>query len=278
VKLLKIENDMRRAMERGEFDLYYQPIIEINTGRIKGFEALIRWRHPELGLISPAEFIPVAEETGLILPIGRWALFEACRQTAQWHAAAPNTKVDVNVNLSGKQFSQPDLTEQVVEALRASGLESRHLILEITESVVMENPEATIATLHRLRALGVQLNIDDFGTGYSSLMYLQRFPVDTMKIDRSFVSRLAQDTENGEIVKTIIHLAHSLNMKVTAEGIESQEQLSHLRKLHCENAQGYLFSKPLHAGAAGELLMKLGTVGSLPAKSSLIADAVGHGG
>jgi diguanylate cyclase (GGDEF)-like protein len=256
VKLLKVENDLRRAIDRSEFEIFYQPIVSIDTNRIRAFEALIRWRHPELGLVSPNEFIPVAEETGLILPIGRWVLFQACKQAAEWNAAMPESPVDINVNLSGKQFSQPDLHEQVIEALEKSGLPARHLILEITESVVMENPEATVATLHRLKALGLQLNIDDFGTGYSSLAYLQRFPVDTMKIDRSFVARVSQSAENCEIVRTIVHLAHSLNMKVTAEGIENAEQLSHLKGLKCENAQGYLFSRPLDAAGAYELLDK----------------------
>jgi diguanylate cyclase (GGDEF)-like protein/PAS domain S-box-containing protein len=292
VKLLTIENDLRRALERQEFRLQYQPIVDIDSGRIKAFEALVRWDHPDLGIISPAEFIPVAEDTRLILPLGRWILFEACRQTALWHAqGAP---VDINVNLSGIQFSQADLVDQVTQALHASGLPARHLILEITESVVMENPAAAVATLHRLKALGLKLNIDDFGTGYSSLAYLQRFPVDTMKIDRSFVSRLTQtepaaaamvDTQTepaasarvddstpdaltpqipestshaknaAEIVRTIVHLAHNLNMKVTAEGIETPQQLAYLQDLHCEHAQGYLISRPLDAPAATDLLL-----------------------
>ena len=301
VKLLKIENDLRRALDRGEFRLVYQPIVEIQSGRIKSFEALIRWSHPELGLVAPAEFIPLAEETGLILPIGRWVLFQACRQTALWHAQGAS--VDINVNLSGIQFSQPDLLDQVTQALQENGLPPQHLILEITESVVMHNPDAAVGALHRLKALGLKLNIDDFGTGYSSLAYLQQFPVDTMKIDRSFISRLAQpvlvalasdnqtapvasarvpktvpvalarvapgtsgvatpqllDTtthaENAaEIVRTIIHLAHSLKMKVTAEGIETPQQLAFLQSLHCDHAQGYLISRPLDAHAAADLL------------------------
>ena len=301
VKLLKIENDLRRALDRGEFRLVYQPIVEIQSGRIKSFEALIRWSHPEFGLVSPAEFIPLAEETGLILPIGRWVLFQACRQTALWHAQGAS--VDINVNLSGIQFSQPDLLDQVTQALQEPGLPPPHLILEITESVVMHNPDAAVGALHRLKALGLKLNIDDFGTGYSSLAYLQQFPVDTMKIDRSFISRLAQpvlvalasdnqtapvasarvpktvpvalarvapgtsgvatpqllDTtthaENAaEIVRTIIHLAHSLKMKVTAEGIETPQQLAFLQSLHCDHAQGYLISRPLDAHAAADLL------------------------
>jgi diguanylate cyclase (GGDEF)-like protein/PAS domain S-box-containing protein len=259
VKLLKIENDLRRAVDRHEFELHYQPIVNIATGRIRAFEALVRWRHPEMGLISPVEFIPIAEETGLIVQIGSWVLFEACRQTAAWHAQVPDNPVDINVNLSGKQFSQPDLTDQVMQALRQSGLDARHLILEITESVVMDNPEATVATLHRLKGLGLKINIDDFGTGYSSLAYLQKFPVDTMKIDRSFIARVSKSAESSEIVRTIVHLAHSLNMKVTAEGIENAEQLEHLQKLNCENAQGYLFSKPVDAAGVLKLLLEAQT-------------------
>ena len=257
VKLLQIENDLRRALERNEFELFYQPITLIDTGKIRAFEALIRWRHAERGLISPVDFIPVAEETGMILPIGRWVLQEVCRQTAAWHAMAPGSKLDINVNLSGKQFSQPDLVEQVTQTLRDTGLPACNVILEITESVIMENPEAAATTLRRLKALGVRLNIDDFGTGYSSLAYLQRFPVDTMKIDRSFVARMVESPENAEIVRTIVELAHNLNMKVTAEGIESAEQLAQLTTLNCENAQGYFLSRPLDQNTATDMVRQL---------------------
>jgi len=251
---MQIENDLRRAIDRGEFELYYQPILNIKQHQIRGFEALIRWRHPERGLIQPSEFISTAEETGLILPIGKWVLEEACRQTALWHAAFPNQRVDINVNLSGRQFSQTDLIEQVTRVLRQTGLAPKHLILEITESVVMDHPETAIAMLHGLKSLGVQLHIDDFGTGYSSLAYLQRFPVDTMKIDRSFINRMSHDSENAEIVRTIISLAHNLDMKVTAEGIETAAQLEHLGSLDCENAQGYFLSRPLTSSDATNML------------------------
>ena len=253
VKVLKIENDLRRAIERKEFELHYQPIMNIATRQVGGFEALIRWCHPERGLVSPADFIPIAEETGLIVPIGEWVIEEACRQTAAWHAQG--WKVDMNINLSGKQFSQADLPVIVQRVLRETRLEPRHVILEITESVAMDDPEKSIAALHRLKALGVQLNIDDFGTGYSSLAYLQRFPVDTMKIDRSFINRINEGTENAEIVKTIIALAHNLNMKVTAEGIETVQQLNQLEALNCENAQGYFLSKPMNASNASLYLL-----------------------
>ncbi len=261
VKMLRIENDLRRAIDRKEFELHYQPILNVRTGRIRAFEALVRWRHPERGLISPCDFIPVAEETGLIIPIGRWVLNEACRQAAEWHAAFPDHLIDMNINLSGKQFSQNDLVEQVISALRQHGLPARHMTLEITESVVMDNPESAIIMLERLKKLGVQLNIDDFGTGYSSLAYLQRFPVDTMKIDRSFVSKMSESPENAEIVRTIVALAHNLNMKVTAEGIETAEQLAQINCLECENAQGYFLSRPVRGEAATQLLQAAQSTG-----------------
>jgi diguanylate cyclase (GGDEF)-like protein len=254
VQLLQIENDLRRAIDRNEFELHYQPIHTIEGGKLRGFEALIRWRHPERGLVPPSDFIPVAEETGMILPIGKWVINEACRQVAQWHKDFPDPKLDINVNLSGKQFSQPDLVEQVMGALRQSGIPPKHLILEVTESVVMDNPQSAIDMLQRLKDLGVQLNIDDFGTGYSSLAYLQRFPVDTMKIDRSFIAGMCKNPENAEIVRTIVALAHNLNLKVTAEGIETPEQLAQLHQLNCENAQGYYISRPLAPDKATELL------------------------
>jgi diguanylate cyclase (GGDEF)-like protein/PAS domain S-box-containing protein len=257
VNLLQTENDLRRAIDRNEFVLHYQPIFSIAASTLVGFEALIRWHHPQRGLISPAEFISVAEETGLIVPIGRWVLHEACRQTAEWHALFPDHLVDINVNLSGKQFTQSDLVEQVMSALQQANLAPRHLILEITESVVMVNPQATVSLLDRLKDLGVKLNIDDFGTGYSSLAYLQQFPVDTIKIDRSFVSRMNESPENTEIVRTIVGLAHNLCMKVTAEGIETQDQLDSLADLNCEKGQGYLLSRPLQSMAATEMLQTM---------------------
>jgi diguanylate cyclase (GGDEF)-like protein/PAS domain S-box-containing protein len=254
VLTLQVENDLRRAIDRNEFELNYQPIHTIEGGKLRGFEALLRWRHPERGIISPADFIPVAEETGMILPIGKWVIYEACRQAVQWRKNFPQTPLDINVNLSGKQFTQSDLVEQVMGALRESGLPARHLILEVTESVVMENPQSAIEMLQRLKDLGVQLNIDDFGTGYSSLAYLQRFPIDTMKIDRSFISGMCDNPENAEIVRTIVSLAHNLNLKVTAEGIETPEQLAQLQDLQCENAQGYYLSRPLPSDKATDLL------------------------
>ena len=251
VALLRLENDLRRAVEREEFRIHYQPIICLRSGKLAGFEALARWQHPERGLVSPAEFIPVAEETGLIVPIGLWMLEEACRQVREWQARVPNGRtLSLSVNLSGKQLAQPDLVEQVKRILLKTGFDSHCLKLEITESVVMENAEAASATFHRLRALGLQLSIDDFGTGYSSLSYLHRFPVNTLKIDRSFVSRMGAEDENLEIVRTILTLARNLSMEVVAEGVESAEQMRHLMTLSCEYGQGYFFSKPMDGKAA----------------------------
>jgi diguanylate cyclase (GGDEF)-like protein/PAS domain S-box-containing protein len=263
LRLLQTENDLRRAMDRGELELRYQPVMPMNSGaggasrRVRGFEALLRWRHPQRGLIPPADFIPLAEETGLIIPIGRWVLNQACRQAAQWSVTFPHQEIEIAVNLSARQFSQNDLLEQVTSALRNSELSAHRLILEITESVVMENPPTTISTLRRLKELGVQLHIDDFGTGYSSLAYLQRFPVDAMKIDRSFVARMSDGRENAEIVRTIVTLAHNLNLSVTAEGIETPEQMARLAELHCESGQGFLLGKPLEAAEATELIGNL---------------------
>ena len=269
MNLLHVETDLRRAVERGELRLHYQPIVSLADESIIGFEALVRWQHSKRGLVSPMDFIPIAEETGLIVPIGRWVLREACRQMREWqrHAAA-EFPLFMSVNLSGKQFVQPDLLGQIIRTLEETGLDPRRLKLEITESVVMDNIEAAVETLRELRALGVEVSIDDFGTGYSSLSYLHRLPVDTLKVDRSFVSRMASNNENSEIVRTIVTLAQSLDLKVVAEGVETVEQLAQLQTLRCEGGQGYLFSKPLHAAAAGALLagrMAAGAEAKLPA-------------
>ncbi|HEY9402153.1 MAG TPA: EAL domain-containing protein [Pyrinomonadaceae bacterium] len=257
LNLLRLENDLRRALERQEFRVYYQPIVALETGHIAGFEALVRWQHPERGFISPAEFISVAEDTNLIIPLGLRVLHEACLQMARWHWQSPANKLlTLSVNLSGKQFSQPDLVERIEQILDETGLDPRRLKLEITESVVMENAESAIAMLARLKTLGVQLSIDDFGTGYSSLSYLHRFPIDTLKIDRSFVNLMNEGAENSEIVRTIRTLAGNMGMEVVAEGIETLGQLNQLMELKCEYGQGYLFSKPVEAGAAEALLAR----------------------
>ncbi len=252
---LQMESDMRRAIGREEFFLCYQPIVLLETGRLAGFEALVRWKHPELGLVSPAHFIPLAEETGLILQIGHWVLQEACRQMREWQEIYPASfPLQMSVNLSSKQFTQPNLIEQIRAILNDTKLEARYLKLELTESAVMDNVEAAMKQLAEIRALGIELSIDDFGTGYSSLSYLHRFPLNTLKIDRSFVMSM-NEKENIEIVRTIIALAGSLGMGVIAEGVETFDQLTQLRNLHCGCGQGYYFSKPVEKDAA-ELFVK----------------------
>src|SRR5919112_1919208 len=255
MELLQLETDLRRALQRREFFLNYQPIVSLETGKVSSFEALVRWRHPERGIVPPGDFIPVAEETGLIIPLGLWVLNEACQQMREWQRQGlTDEAVTVSVNLSGRQFSQADLIEQISSALRESGLKAANLKLEITESMVMENFDTAIDMLTQLRGLGVGLAIDDFGTGYSSLSYLHRFPIDTLKIDRSFVTQMTDTSENAEIVRTIVTLARSLDMAVVAEGVETADQLRQLGDLGCDYGQGYLFSRPVGAGQAAELL------------------------
>ncbi len=244
VGLLKLEHSLRRATEKNEFVLHYQPIVALEGEATAGFEALVRWNHPERGIVGPYEFIHLAEETGLIFRIGGWTLREAC----QWLTQGPHplpAHLTVNVNLSGRQFSQGDLIEEVQKVLSETGLSADRLKLEITESVIMENPEMAVDLLKRLKALGTHLCIDDFGTGYSSLGYLLRFPADTLKIDRSFVNNLARGGRERDIVGAILSLARSLDMDVVAEGVETVEQRDILRALGCRYGQGYLFSKPL---------------------------------
>jgi diguanylate cyclase (GGDEF)-like protein len=254
VSRLQLESDLRHAIEQKEFCVYYQPIVSLQTGRLSGFEALVRWNHPRRGLVLPADFIPVAEETGLIVPIGEWVLNEACAQVREWQINSPSHRsLSLSVNLSARQVAQPDLLERIKGALETSKLNPHCLKLEITESVVMGNAEAAALMFKQLRSLGVQLSIDDFGTGYSSLSYLHRFPLNYLKIDRSFVMRLTTDNDNA-IVRTISTLARNLGMEVIAEGIETDEQYQQLKKLGCEYGQGYLFSRPVNKDAVVHLL------------------------
>ncbi|MBD2184596.1 EAL domain-containing protein [Planktothrix sp. FACHB-1355] len=252
---LQLATDLRRAIELQEFKLYYQPIVELENGTIVGLEALVRWEHPRIGLISPAKFIPLAEETGLILPIGEWVLETACRQAKYWHLRYPDrAPLTVSVNLSAKQFQQPQLEDKIAQILARIELAPQNLKLEITESMMMEQGDATIATLYKLKNLGIQLAIDDFGTGFSALSYLKRFPVDTLKIDRSFIKGLGYNREDTAIVHAVIAFAKALHLSVTAEGIETAEQLSQLQALRCDRGQGYYFSQPITADAVQLLI------------------------
>jgi len=254
---LELETDLRKALENQEFVVHYQPILEMKTNQIIGFEALVRWQHPTKGLIPPAEFIPTAEETGLIVPLGYWVLDEACRQLHAWHAQYPaELRLTINVNLSTRQSSQPDVVKKISMILKKNELDPRFLKLELTESLIIDESGSTVAMLSELREMGIQVQIDDFGTGYSSLSYLHTLPIDTLKIDRSFISRLGINTKNTEIVQTIFSLAHSLGMKVIAEGVETNEQLSSLKDMNCEFAQGFLFAKPVNGVEAGALIGK----------------------
>jgi diguanylate cyclase (GGDEF)-like protein/PAS domain S-box-containing protein len=274
MELLQLETDLRRAITRKEFFLNYQPIVSLDTGKISSFEALVRWRHPERGLVMPSDFITIAEETGLIVPLGQWVLGEACRQMREWQKFFQvDEAVTISVNLSSRQFSQSDLIEQVASALRDTELPAHSLKLEITESMVMENIDTAIDMLAQLRGLGIGLSIDDFGTGYSSLSYLHRFPIDTLKIDRSFVAQMTDNSENAEIVRTIVTLARSLSMDVIAEGVESYEQLRQLGNLGCDYGQGYLFSKPVAVSQAIELLLK-GSFVNLISEDKQVAERV----
>jgi EAL domain-containing protein (putative c-di-GMP-specific phosphodiesterase class I) len=250
---LSMESQLRRALERGEFLLHFQPKIRASTGRIVGLEALIRWRHPELGTVPPSQFIPVAEESGMIVPIGDWVLQAACAQNQAWQNDG-YPPVHVAVNIAMPQFRQGNLARSIADALQRTGLDPGLLEIELTESMLMQNVEATLDTLHQLRDMGVRLAIDDFGTGYSSLSYLKRFPLHTLKIDRSFVKDLPRDAEDAAITKAIIGMAHSLRLAVVAEGVETPEQLAFLRQHGCDDVQGFLFSRPVSAEDFGALL------------------------
>jgi diguanylate cyclase (GGDEF)-like protein len=250
---LTLETSLRRALERRELTVFYQPRIEIRTGRVVAFEALLRWRHPDLGFVSPAQFVPLAEETGLIVPIGEWVLREACRQNREWQdEGLPPVRIAVNLSMS--QFAQPNLQQVIRSALDDSRLDARWLELELTESTVMRDASSAVATLARLKSAGVHLSIDDFGTGYSSLAYLRRFPIDCLKIDQSFIRESTSNPDDAAIVTSILLMARSLKLGVVAEGVESESQLSLLRVLQCDEAQGYLFSPPVPAAEACALL------------------------
>jgi EAL domain-containing protein (putative c-di-GMP-specific phosphodiesterase class I) len=253
VERLELENGLRQAVARGEFRLHYQPQIDLASNEVVGVEALVRWQHPDLGLVPPLKFITLAEETGLIVPIGKWVLAAACAQHVAWlRQGLP--PVAVAVNLSLRQFADPQLLGDIAAALRESGMPAGMLELEITESMVMQNPDRVVQLLRAIKEMGVRLAIDDFGTGYSSLAQLKRFPIDTLKIDRSFIRDIPQDVEDKAITEAIIAMARTLGLIVIAEGVETAAQQAFLREHGCDQMQGYFFSKPVEAGKFAELL------------------------
>jgi EAL domain-containing protein (putative c-di-GMP-specific phosphodiesterase class I) len=249
-----LKADLQRAVADKEFSLRYQPVLDLGTGEVSGVEALIRWERPNHGVVSPADFIPVAEETGLVVPMGAWVLEEACLQLASWRADRPGAELSMSVNLSARQLQHSDIVEHVDSALRKSGIAPSSLTLEITESVLMDDTEKVLSTLRALKSLGVQLAIDDFGTGYSSLSYLHQFPFDILKIDKAFIGQHGDGRDESPLVRAIVELARTLGLRTVAEGIESREQLDKLQDLRCDLGQGYLFAAPLNAPAAGEYL------------------------
>jgi diguanylate cyclase (GGDEF)-like protein/PAS domain S-box-containing protein len=250
---LQMEAALRNAVERGEFGLHYQPQVDLKSGGIVGMEALIRWKHPSLGIVAPNEFIGIAEETGLIVPIGAWVLREACAQNKAWQEAGLGN-LRVAVNLSPRQFAQPDLVESVNQILKETGLSPHYLEIELTENLVMTGVERSLDVLKDLKAHGIQISIDDFGTGYSSLSYLKRFPIDVLKIDKSFVHDITSDPDDETVVASIISLAHSLKLHVIAEGVESHDQLSFLERHGCDEVQGYYFSRPVPSTEFAQML------------------------
>ncbi len=263
VRRLEVERELRHALEREELILHYQPVVSLASGEITGLEALVRWQHPERGLLDPGEFISIAEDSGLIEPIGRWVQEAACKQTLAWHEQRPDARpFDISVNLSARQVAHRDLPAAVSEILERTGLDPIHLRLEITESVLVEESATATATLEALSELGVGLVLDDFGTGYSSLAYLNRFPFDALKIDRSFIEALGVEQERTAIIEAIIGMARALSLDVIAEGVENEVQLSELRRLGCDFGQGHLFSRALPP----------------PKVESLLADGVGYSG
>jgi diguanylate cyclase (GGDEF)-like protein/PAS domain S-box-containing protein len=253
LETLELEGALRQALEREEFCLHYQPKVDLTNGRIIGCEALVRWQHPKRGMITPADFIPLAEETGLIVPLGVWVLQEACRQAAAWQAAGLPA-MSMSVNISARQFRMQGLPQLVADTLEQTGLDPRHLMLELTESILMVEPEAAVEIMNNLKRFGIRFSLDDFGTGYSSLSYLSRFPFDQVKIDRSFVQGIVHDADSATIATSIIALAHRMGLKVVAEGVETEGQLGYLRKHNCDEIQGFLFSRPVPADNFAELL------------------------
>lgn len=255
--MFRMEADLRKAIERQELELAFQPYVSLAEGRLVGFEALARWNHPERGIISPSDFIPIAEDSGLIVPLGRWAIETACNQIADWRRRCPGAAdLTVGVNVSGLQLAQDDIVSAVEAALTASGIPGRALKVELTESAIVENPELARQIFTKLKQLDLSIAMDDFGTGYSSLSYLQQLPIDVLKIDQSFVAGMLNSDDSHKIVTTIIALARNLGMTTVAEGVEEQSQAERLRALGCDTAQGYFFARPMAAQEAEKFIDK----------------------
>ena len=253
--LQDLENALRHAVEREDFTVHYQPKVDIASGRLCALEALLRWERPDYGPVSPAVFVPILERLGLIVPVGRWVIEQVCQQIAEWQRGAIGA-VEVSVNVSGHQLIEGDLIADIARTLAQTGVEPHWLEVELTEGSLMENTQHTIASLQRLHAMGVKISIDDFGTGYSSLAYLRRFPIDTLKIDIAFIREVTTNPQDAAITRTIIELAHSLNLRVVAEGVETQAQLAFLKEAGCDQIQGYLFSRPLPVETLERLLLE----------------------
>lgn len=250
-----LESALRQAVEHDEFTLHYQPKVEVASGRLCALEALLRWERPDYGAVSPAVFVPILESLGLIVPVGRWVIEQVCRQIAEWQQG-PIGPVEVSVNVSGHQLIEGDLIADIARLLKQHQVEPHWLEVELTEGSLMENTQHTIASLQRLHTMGVKISIDDFGTGYSSLAYLRRFPIDTLKIDIAFIREVTSNLQDAAITRTIIELAHSLNLRVVAEGVETQAQLAFLKEAGCDQIQGYLFSRPLPVETLERLLLE----------------------
>jgi EAL domain-containing protein (putative c-di-GMP-specific phosphodiesterase class I) len=271
---LQLEIDLRRAIERNELFLYYQPLVELTTGKVTGVEALMRWRHPDRGIIVPNDFIPIAEENGMIMQIGQWALEEACQQVKAWQSdPAITPTLTVSVNVSARQFQEPELVDIVTRVLRESNLEPRFLKLEITESLGMDDSEMTLVLLNRLKELGVGIALDDFGMGHSALSYLKRFPIDTLKLDRLFVSGLPDNKEDRAIVLAAVNVARAMGLDITAEGVETKEQIQILYSLGCDHGQGFYFARPMPAFAM-ETYLKVKRVALQDASTRELTDAL----